>query len=78
MRLKRAAWGDQCHRWNDAVVAWAAGAPATLRPATVRRYLTSLAAVAGIEAQVQAAAREAAGQPITSLGSTRPLRLQQP
>lgn len=42
--LGRAVYGDQRHTWQAAVVAWHEEAPA-LRPSTVRRYLTSLAAV---------------------------------
>lgn len=42
--LNRAAWGDQRHTWKAAVLAWHQEGP-ELKPQTIRRYLTSIAAV---------------------------------
>lgn len=41
-------FGEARYRWQDAVTAWVAQAPKTLRPATVKRYLVSLRRVRGI------------------------------
>jgi integrase len=42
-RLQRADWGDERRTWKEAVVRWHAEvALAALRPATLRRYLSSL------------------------------------
>ena len=43
-RLTRRRWGDERRSWKEAVIAWAESGHG-LKPQTVRRYLTSLAAI---------------------------------